>query len=709
MIRKIEIVIIVAFSYLTAQNHSILVKGLVFDQSTRIPMQYANILIFNTEDSIQVSGTATDKNGQFVLTQNTPGKYYLEISFIGFFDLRSKEFRIDPGLKQIDLGIFELAVDPVLSKSIEVVAEKSLLVSSIDRKIYNVEKDVLSQSGSASDILQNIPSVSVDVDGGVSLRGTANVTIFIDGKPSLLMRKNSATVLQQMPANTIERIEVIINPSAKYKPDGVSGIINIVLKNGSQKGVNGTISTNAGNGKRYNASMLLNYNLGLINIFGSYGFRHTSNPRVFSDLRIIKDSVNQSHSTYDFSGNSSVKPNTHLANLGLDLLTSSQNNVTIESSYFYRDSYHNQNTHTAFKDDQQQIKTDFKENKINDEIEEEFEMNTSVGHSFDKEGHEVQVDFNYSGYNEKEDNYFDETYLTPSLLDKLRHFLIKKRGNLAELSVEYIYPINEDSELEAGYAGELLIDDIRYLGEDFNNSQSLWLSDFNKTNHFRFRQDIHAMYTTYSREIDDFSFLAGLRAEQTLITSNLVSSDTSISNKYFKFFPTLHLAYAMSDFEELQLNYSKRINRADGDEHNPFAEYTDPRNKEAGNPKIKPEQIHSVELGYHLKNEQFSFIPSLYYRYKFDAFTEINRFESDSTLLTTYTNLQTEQAAGLELVLSGNLLKNLSYNISANAFYYVIDASNLGFSDKKKTISLNSKIAVNFHLTRSNLIQLDTA
>ncbi|MCI0494929.1 TonB-dependent receptor [candidate division KSB1 bacterium] len=679
--------------------------GKIVENSTKTPIQGANILLFKTKDGSQVSGTTTNENGIFNFPNLPNSSYYLQVGFIGFEILKTRSFTIKD--EKLDLGTLTITVSPIVMGNVEVTAEKETFINSIDRKVYNVEKDILSQTGSASDLLQNIPSVSIDVDGNISLRGAPNVTIFVNGKPSLLMRKNSAAALQQMPANTIERIEVITNPSAKYKLDGVGGIINLVLKKESRQGLNGTVLANAGNLGRYNANATINYNPGKVNLFGSYGFRYNNSPRSSIDSRIQKDSLSQVFSYYDNTSSASSKPFAHIANVGLDYSINDKNKVGISGDYFYQDSYLDQNSQTTFRDGNRHITSDFTTNRTRDEIEKEYEINSNYEHDFDKEDHVLSFELNYSGYDENEDNYYDEIYTVPNISDVLHHILVQKGGHLTEFYAEYAYPIDEGTELEAGYVGEFMRDDIRNLGEDFDPQSSRWITDFNKTNRFLFHQDIHALYATFGHSIEDFSFLAGLRAEQALITSNLVSADSTIPNNYFKLYPTLHLAYDVNDNHEFQINYSRRVRRADSDEHNPFAEYSDPRNMEAGNPKIKPEQINSIEFGYHLKQKHFSVLPTIYYRYKYDAFTEIRQFVNDTTMLTTFANIANDQSAGMEFIVAGDVKKIMSLNLSADAFYQVIDASNLGYSDKKSTISWNAKLAANLHFTSSNLIQVN--
>lgn len=707
---KTRLIFIIALflmnSYTFSQSSENSLTGTIVDQATKAPMELVNVVVFKTSDSSQVAGTTTDKNGNFQFDNLNRGEYYLKITFIGFETLKTRSVKI--ANSKIDLGKLEIKINPIALGDVEVTAEKGMFVNSIDRKIYNVEKDIITQTGSASELLQNIPSVSVDIDGNVSLRGASNVTIFIDGKPSLLMRKNSAVVLQQLPANSIERVEVITNPSAKYKPDGIGGIINLVLKKTSRYGFNGTVINNVGNSGRYNGNLTLNYNPGNMNLFGSYGFRRNNSPRINTDYRIQRDSLTLTPSYYDNYSSATSKPTAHVLNMGLDYSPDDNNQFGVSGNYFYEDTYRIQNSQTTFRDALREITSDFSTERILDETEIEYEINSSYEHHFKKEDHTIQFELNYSGYDETEDNRYDEVYTVPANSEALHHIKIQKGGHQTEFYAEYAYPFSEETTLEAGYVGEFVYDDIRYLGEDFNAPQQRWITDYNKTNQFLFHQNIHAFYATLGHSIEDFGFLAGLRAEQTLITSKLVSADSTIPNNYFSLYPTLHLAYNVNDENELQLNYSRRIRRADSDEHNPFAEYNDPRNLEAGNPKIKPEQIHSIEFGYHFKKDNFSILPNIFYRYKYDAFAEVHHFINDSTMLSTFENIAHDKSAGMELILAHDIKKLVSLNLNADAFYQVIDASNLGYSENKSTISWNLKFAANFHLTQSNLIQINS-
>jgi outer membrane receptor protein involved in Fe transport len=688
-------------------NHST-IKGKIIEQETKESIEFVNVSLFITSDSSLVTGLVTDRNGEFCFTDVQDGNYYIQISCIGFET--SIISNISAGYKNylIDLGTITLRVSNILLNDVDIISQKSAQNNSIDRKVYNVEKDILSQTGSVSDILQNIPSVSVDVDGTVSIRGSSNITFFINGKPSALLKKNSAMALQEIPANTVEQIEVITNPSAKYKPDGIGGIINIVLKKNIQKGFNGTIMANVGNMARYNANLTLNYNTGKFNVYGSYGFRRDKGPQTSSDYRVSRDLSMNVLNYYNNKTTSSSTSFSHLGNFGFEYQINNNNKLEIAGNANFQNMNRTLYAATSWSDSSEVVTSDYTTVRINEESEMEWEASASYKHKFNNEDHVLQFELNLTGYDEAEDNHYTETYVLPSNYEKITHILIKKGGPQAEFYAEYTLPVNDETEIEAGYVGEFFKDDLVYLGENFDQDKNLWLKDNNKSNNFIFHQNIHALYGIFTYSFDKLSFKAGLRAEQVFITSHLITLDSLIPNNYFKIYPTLHLAYELSDNQEFQLNYSKRIRRADSDEMNPFPEYSDPRNAESGNPAVKPEQIHSVEFGYQFKNEHYSIMPGIYYRYLYDAFTEIKRYINDTVLLTSFENLSRSQSGGMELIFSGNVKNILNLNISATGYYSMLDASNLGYNNKKSMFSWDSKLGVNIHLSGSTLFQLNT-
>jgi outer membrane receptor protein involved in Fe transport len=684
------------------------IKGRIIETESHEPVEFATASLFKTIDSSLVKGAVTNKQGQFSFSQIQGGKYYIQINCLGYETLNISNVTLSNNMPILDLGIKEIKLSNILLEDVKVIGGKSVLNTSIDRKIYNVDKDILSQSGSVSDILQNIPSVTVDIDGQVSLRGSSNITFFINGKPSTMLNKNSAMVLQQLSASNLERIEVITNPSAKYKPEGFGGIINIVLKKEKQKGFNGSVLASAGNDSRYNANLSLNYNTGKLNIFGSYGFRRNNSPRISSDYRISKDSSLQIINFYNSNSNSLSKPISHMGYVGVEYQINEQNKIEFTTNADFQYMKRTQLTNTSWEDSQEKLTSEYSTERINKETDNEWETNLVFEHQFKEEDHTLQFEFNLSGYDETENNLYTENHSFPSVQKDFSWIVLSKGGPKTELYAEYTLPINEETEFEAGYVLEVFRDDLFYLGEYFDKNLNKWQKDYDKSNDFIFHQQVHALYSTFAHSFDRLSFLAGLRMEQVYITSNLITLDSIVLNNYFKIYPTLHLSYEIDDKQELQLNYSKRVRRPDSDEMNPFPEYSDPRNIESGNPLIKPEQSHSLEFGYHLKGDHFSFVPSIYYRYKYDAFTEIKSYINDTVLLSSFVNLSKSQSTGIELIMSANIKNKVKLNWSMDGYYSSLDAASLGYSENKESYSWSSKLGLNIDLSESTVFQLNS-
>lgn len=286
--------------------------------------------------------------------------------------------------------------------------------------------------------------------------------------------------------------------------------------------------------------------------------------------------------------------------------------------------------------------------------------------------------------------------------------MIRNGDHNNQLTLEYSNPLTEASTLEAGYRGEFTANDFDFYGEYFDPNQGKFVTDAKKTNRFLFDETIHALYITYKQSFGLFGLMAGLRTEGVSAKSNLVTLDSIMTNTYFSLYPTLHLSYKLSQLSELQLSYSKRTHRPDGEDLNPFPEYRDPRNVSAGNPGLRPEYVHSVELGCQFQNEVISILPGLFYRYTYDRFTTVTKAINDTTLFTTRQNLSSDQAGGLELIVSGSLGDFVAVHGSANAFLNQIDASNLGYGDRKSITTWSSNITVDFKLSGTSRLQINS-
>ena len=697
---------IFAFIPVFSQQSKTVISGTVVDKASQQPIQFVNVLLLNRNDSTTVSGTVTDKKGKFIIVDILPGNYLLRYSYIGYNTSINQDLKITGEQNNTTLGIVEMSNDAKKLNEVVVTSTKSTLNTSIDRKVYNVEHDITSKSGAASDILKNIPSVEVDIDGNVSLRGSSDVTILINGKPSPLMGKTRAEVLQSLPANSIQRIEVITNPSARYRPDGTAGIINIVLKKNVKRGWNGIATANTGNKERYNGSLSLNYNPGKINLFGSYSFRQDSRTRINNINRTYFDSLGKVSSFYTEANTSKLRPLTNIVNAGIDYTLNEHNSIGISGNYFYRKLVKHDVVNKFTYNNQNVLFDNYDRLRYDPEFERQANVTAYYAHKFKKEDHEIRMEFNTSGSNEVEDNHYWNLYKLPLLPTSYDNTIIKQADRENQLTIDYSYPINESSTLEAGYDGSVNKQDFNFYGEFYDATQGKFIKDIVKSNQFLYKESIQAVYITYQKSYKAFGYSAGLRAEQVIINGKLSTLDSSIKNNYFKLYPTLHLSYKISDAKEIQLNYSRRINRPDADQLNPFPEYRDPRNLQAGNAKLLPEIINSVEFGYKWQNKNFSFVPSIYYRYKTNGFTQVIKNINDSTLLTTSENLANDQSAGLELIFSAKAGNFFSANMSSNIFYNQIDASNIGYSQTKSIVSFSTNINSTFTITKNTMLQL---
>ncbi|MDD4554341.1 MAG: TonB-dependent receptor [Bacteroidales bacterium] len=679
------------------------VSGRIVEKGSGVPVEYANVMLIDTLTMKMLTGAVTDSTGRFTISDVRNGVFYMEYTFIGYQKTRTGPVTISRKNQKQDLGVLELAPAAVNMEEVTITAERTPMITRIDRKVFNVQKDILAQSGTVTDMLQNIPSVSVDIDGNISLRGSG-VTILINGRPSVLA---GSANLEQMPASLVERIEVITNPSAKYRPDGTGGIINIILKKEQKAGLNGTLGVNGGANSRFNTNLQLNYNTGKFNLFGSYGYRqdYRYSTRTLNSQTIDTATV---QSTYlEQSSEGFAWPASHLATAGFDWFPTKKDATGLSANFNYRDVSRHDSTWNRYLDSAKTVTEEF--NRIHGGVEKE----TSLGltgyyeHVFNREDeHSLRADIEYQRDRENEDDHYEDHYLTPEYPPLKDHTTAVNTSQETDLNLEYSRPLWEGASLEGGYAGYVQVEDINQDVEAWDDSLGNWVADSAARNRFHGVQWVHALYATLSWEWKNFSVMAGLRAEEALLNLDFISIDTSARNDYFDLYPTLHLGYRFGK-NEFQLNYSKRVNRPDVDDMNPVPEYRDPRNIFVGNPDLRPEVIHSFELGYSYQVKALTLVPTLFYRYKVNGFSMVTRSINDSTLVTTIENLDTDQSAGLDFSGTWQIGKIASINFSASGFYNQIDASSLGYEGMRSALSGTLKVNASVNLTKTTIFQIN--
>ena len=389
------------------------ITGIILEKGNDNPVEYASIQLLKVSDHSPVEGTTSDPKGNFSISNVALGEYSLAISFMGFETLELSNIRLTKEQSNINVGKILLQASTIAVEEVTVQGKRSTYQQTIDKKVFSVGSDLTSNSGSVSDLMQNVPSLQVDMEGNVSLRGSENVQILINGKPSALMGKNRAEVLQQLPANSVERIEVITNPSAKYKPDGTSGIINLILKKDRKDGFNGIFTGNIGNEERYNSSLAMNYHTGKVNLFGSYGIRLDRRDRFSKDDRLKTDVVSGEKSDLYQTIDSKARPTSHIAQTGIEWQINDRNSLEASVNYTHMKFIRKENTLTKGTDNDQLLTSNYNRNRYDDEYHREVEMATKYTRKIG-EDQEFSVDYTHNSSKEQEDNHFTNQYFCAS-------------------------------------------------------------------------------------------------------------------------------------------------------------------------------------------------------------------------------------------------------------------------------------------------------
>lgn len=682
-----------------------LVTGLVAHPDSNQPVEFIEVTLYKADGSVEQS-TATDHGGHFIFEQLPAGEYHLAYNRIGELARTTPSFTVDAAHPKVDLGRLDPPETVLQLEKFEVKSRQEKFLNSIDRKTYRVGQEIQSASGSASDLLQNVPSVDVDIDGNVSLRGSENVLILINGRTSTLMGRSRAEVLAQLPADEIEKIEVITNPSAKYKPDGTSGIINIALKRKHPGGLSGTASASVGNRDRYNIGASLTYNPGALSLFGSVSLRQDDRPRFATDRRTITDAVTGTVIRAEKQTVEVSRPFTRIARVGLDYAPDADHQFGLAGNYNRR-TFHRYATDTNLVTTGDVVTSDYDRARFDPEFEQNVEIAGTYRHTWAGK-QELKFELRGAKSDEVEDNHYVNTDRRSGLPPAADNIRFGNGTRSSEAIVGYTWPLDDGAKLEAGYTrtGDHYDADIR--AEALDPLTGWWVPTPATSSHFIHRRITDAFYTTYARTLGEFGFLAGLRPELTRGTSRLAGTAADVPNDYARVYPSLHLAWRPAGRHEFQLNYSHRVRRPDIDELNPFPQYTDPFNLRAGNPRLRPEDTHSIEGGYAYTQETTNLTATVYERRTYHGFTSVTSDQGGGVLLTTRENLATSDALGLELTAGADLGSRVSVNFSANTFYNTIDASNLGFATNRSDVSWLAKLGVTLHLPRRTQLQFNT-
>lgn len=676
------------------------IVGRVISADAGEALDFATVSLFAKKDSALITGGVTNEKGEFSLDA-LPGLYFAKVEFISFKATVIDNIDLKDGQRKLDLGVIELKSDATTLAEVEVRAEKSTMQMSLDKRVFNVGKDLANRGNSVTELLDNVPSVSVDIDGNVSLRGRDNVRILINGKPSGLIGNGDANGLRQLPANLIEKIEVITNPSARYDAEGMTGIINIVLRKETKGGLNGSFDVNTGNPHNHGAAVNLNYRQDKVNLFANVGTRFRQSPGDRSlyqefyrnDTTFILVETGDRRrgglsTTYRFGLDYYFSPKDILTG-SFSLRSSDDNNF---STLTYEDFLFNLDNPTRVT------------RRTDDESEDEIDLQYSLNYkrTTKKKGEQLTIDFQYEENSEIEGSDFREEYFTSDQSASGQEDLLQRSNNDEAvkqylIQLDYVYPWGKEGKFETGYRGSLRHINNDYLVEELADGDWGRLDNF--SNDFIYDENIHGFYVSAGNKIDRFSFLLGLRAEYSDVRTELVNTNEINHRDYMNFFPTAHLTYDLEEDNSVQVSYSRRINRPRFWSLNPFFSYSNPRNFRGGNPNLDPEFTNSIEISHIKYWSNASLSSSVYYRHSTGVIQRIRRIDEVGNTLTTPENLATEDAYGLEVTYSITPFKWWRVNGDLNFFRSITNGTNVGENFSADNLSwfgrLTSMIDVN--------------
>lgn len=638
------------------QNIQISIIGNIVDSKTNEPLEYATIVL-NNQKTKQLSGGITDEKGNFNIKVN-PGIYDISFEFISFKTIKLPNKTIN---SSINFGTIKLSEDSDKLDEIVIIAEKSTVEIRLDKRIYNVGKDMTVKGGSASDVLDNVPSVDVDVEGNVSLRGNENVRILIDGKPSALVGLSGTDALRQLPADAIERVEVVTSPSARYDAEGTAGILNIILRKGVAKGFNGSMNATVGDPKQYRIASNVNYRTKKVNFFTNLGYRNSSGPgKYLTNLTIFEnESINSLRiEDRDFERNR----NGYNINLGLEYFLSDKSSIT--GTYFYRDS-DNQNlsTNNIRVFDINNV-LEFSDVRVQneDEIDKTSQISLNYTNNINNSGHKLTIDIQHSNSEEIEAALIEDSLA-------LENNITSEKSNNTLIQTDYVLPIGESMQFELGYRG-----DFQDLNSNFLVNRTPEL-DFNPSNNLIFKQNVNAIYSQFGSKINKFSYLLGLRTEITDVKVRLTNTNENFDYNYSELFPTVNFGFERTENQSFTLGYSRRLRRPRYWYLNPFESRNSQNIIYKGNPGLIPTFTNSFDLGFLQKIGKLTLNSSIYYQHSINAIQRVSRDEirlldgvNQVITIREPINLASEDRYGFELTANYNPSKKVRFSGSFNVF-----------------------------------------
>jgi len=678
-------------------------KGILVDAQTKEKIELASITLKSKADSTRILGGKSKADGSFQISKIPYGKYSITLSYINYETKSFANYTLSKS--EHDLGRIELQPSSSKLKSLRIVGEKQAIEVGIDKKTFNVDKNITAAGGTATDLLKNVPSVNVDMDGNISIRGKDNVTLLIDGKPSSMFGNDAATALNSIPASSIESIEVITNPSSKYEAQGMSGILNIIMKKDRKAGYNAMINAGMGSPFRINGGINLNANVKKWNVFVNANARTS---RTWEETTTDRSNYDSPLTYYSYLRNKR-RPLSGFINLGGDYTLNKNNKITISENTFNANMKGNS---TTTIDNEIDYTTPVSRLiRHNDYVGNPLSSTTNLQykHNFKQPKEEINFELNYSKTRYRRESTF-ETYNYDSNYTLVNNYVQNNPilgGNWnGTFQVDYTKPIGKSGHLDLG-------EKTYYIRFESENQPTIQYPNQNPSEetilkkHFKYTQQVHGVYANYGTQIKATGIQAGLRGEYFSYDGFAYQYNAAVKNNYKSLFPTLFISHKISKKEDITFNYARRVNRPGFMQLIPYLDVTNPQDTSQGNPNLKPEFIHAMELGY---NQQYgksnSLLASVYYQYTNDLIQRYRRFNPNGTTFSQNRNLATGITYGIEITNKVNLYSWWDITTNVNVFYNEINGANLDATLKRSGYGGFAKVNSNTKLKYGYTIQL---
>ena len=692
-----------------------IVKGKILDRQKSEPLGFVNIKVTEQGSDKFVGGGITDAGGNFNVSGLKDGKYTLSLTFMGYKDV-TRQFEITPTKRDVQFKLLYMAEDAKQLNEVTVTGQRATMKLEVDRKSFDVGQLISNAGQSASDVLDNVPSIEVDNDGNVSLRGNSSVEVWINGKASGLTSDNRAQILQQLPAESIDRVEVIDNPSAKFSAEGSAGIINIVLKKDRKAGYYGSVQAGGDTRGGANTSFNVNYNSRLIDSYINLGYRHRANTGHMESQQ-TSDTYNQ---TYD--SDSKQRGNNFFTRAGVTLHATTKDDFSLSGMLMHGGG--NSHSYTPY------IYTAVANGLNNYQLDRINRSRTGMDmrygefnyrHSF-TDKHFIDFTADLSSWKMNGDNWYQDSTVVVGIDDVTYSYQYRPQyinNHRKELKLEYENQVTKNFKIEAGYNGnfsrentpqESYMDNTSFDGTNASEDKLFF-------NRFIYKQDLHAFYTTLSYKFGALSLMGGLRGEYWRVNTESYTweqeHDASLREQpfkkdYFQLFPSVFMSWQMTETQQLQLNYTRRLRRPWGGQLNSFRDTRDATTVSFGNPYLTPEFSNSFSLNYLKQWNDHSLLVSAYYRPTTDVIQRISyKNKEDGLFYQTSMNVAKSVSTGLEMTVKNKLWRILDLTTSANAYYYRLNGFSYDIDGQTVTGNSDHNFTWNARMTASLMLPYD--